>query len=348
MSEKVERELRELFAEAEGRGACLRPANERVRAACARRAGEDGEVVSPVRGLYARRTWWSALSFSEQTLAIMRSLQSAHPDWVFCGPSAALALGCDVSYSQQRPLHVMLESGSVSAPTALVTRHRLVLDSDRMDERPQWVHGLHVTPLLRTILDSLRWMSFREGMVVADWAVGACGVSWQAFAAYARELSGSCRGVDHALVTFSWSTGLAESGGESIARAVMVEQGYVLPAQQVEVPDPLHPGRTFRVDFVWARADGRVIVGECDGLRKLLDPGMTGGRSPQQVLLDQRKREGLITAYDVSVIRFTYEEAAGVTELVRKLDLYGVPRAGSPLAPAGPMPLPDWGSLLRR
>lgn len=70
--------------------------------------------------------------------------------------------------------------------------------------------------------------------------------------------------------------------------------------------------------------------------------------SPQQVLLDQRRREGLITAYDVSVLRFTYEEAAGVTELVRKLDLYGVPRVGSPLAPAGPMPLPDWGALLRR
>ena len=348
MSEKVDRELQELFAEAEACGACLRPPEERVRAACARRAGEDGELVSPAHGLYARRAWWDALGYSAQTLAIMRSLQATHPGWVFCGPSAALALGCDVSYSQQRPLHVMLESGSVSAPTALVTHHRLALNADDARERPLEVRALRVTPLLRTILDSLRWMSFREGMVVADWAMGERGVAWQEFVEYAYHRIGSCRGVRSALSTFVRATGLAESGGESIARAVMIEQGYLLPAQQVEVPDPLRPGRTFRVDFVWVRADGRVIVGECDGLRKLLDPKITGGRTPQQVLLDQRKREGLITAYDVSVLRFTYEEAAGVTELVRKLDLYGVPRLGSSLAPTGPMPLPDWGALLRR
>lgn len=348
MSEKVDRELQELFAGAEACGACLRPPEERVRAACARRTGEDGELVSPAHGLYARRAWWDALGYSAQTLAIMRSLQATHPGWVFCGPSASLALGCDVSYSQQRPLHVMLESGLVSAQTALVTHHRLTLNTDDARERPLEVRGLRVTPLLRTILDSLRWMGFREGMVVADWAMGTRGVAWQDFVEYAYHRIGSCRGVRSALSTFVRATGLAESGGESIARAVMIEQGYLLPAQQVEVPDPLRPGRTFRVDFVWVRADGRVIVGECDGLRKLLDPKMTGGRTPQQVLLDQRKREGLITAYDVSVLRFTYEEAAGVSELVRKLDLYGVPRLGSPLAPPGPMPLPDWGALLRR
>ena len=31
-----------------------------------------------------------------------------------------------------------------------------------------------------------------------------------------------------------------------------------------------------------------------------------------------------------------------------QIDLYGVPRLGSPLVPTGPMPLPDWGRLLRR
>lgn len=347
MSEKVERELRALFAEAEARGACAAPSEKRLQVACLRRTGETGTVVSPARGLFARRSWWEGLGFSEQTLAIMRAVQRRHPDWVFCGPSAALALGCDVPYAWQRPLHVLRESGNASARTALVTHHSTTLADDAR-ERPIWHGGLHVTPLLRTVLDSLRWMSFREGMVVADWAMGACGVAWQDFVEYAYRRVGSRRDAKRALSTFVRATGLAESGGESIARAVMIEQGYMLPAQQVEVPDPLHPGRTFRVDFVWVRTDGRVIAGECDGLRKLLDPEMARGRSPQQVLLDQRKREGLITAYDVSVLRFTYEEAAGVTELVQKLELYGVPRVGSPLAPTGPMPLPDWGLLLRR
>ncbi len=347
MSEKVERELRGPFAEAEGRGACATTAEKRLQVACLRRTGETGTVVSPARGLFARRSWWEGLGFSEQTLAIMRAVQRRHPDWVFCGSSAALALGCDVPYVWQRPLHVLRESGNSSARTALVVHHSAMPDNDAR-ERPIWRRGLHATPFFRTVLDSLRWMGFREGMVVADWALGACRQRWQELVGYIRGHAGTLHGARSALETLAHATGLAESGGESIARAVMVEQGYLLPSQQVEVPDPLHPGRTFRVDFVWVRADGRVIVGECDGLRKLLDPGMTRGRSPQQVLGDQRKREGLITVYDVSILRFTYEEATGVTELVRKLDLYGVPRVGSPLAPAGPMPLPDWGALLRR
>ena len=347
MSEKVERELQTLFAEAEARGACATPSEKRLQVACLRRTGETGSVVSPARGIFARRCWWAELDFSKQTLAIMRAVQRRHPDWIFCGPSAALALGCDVPYAWQRPLHVLRESGNASARTALVVHHSALLDNDAR-ERPIWRSGLHVTPFPRTVLDSLRWMDFREGMVVADWALGVCRQGWKELAEYIRDHTGSLHGTEEALRTLAHATGLAESGGESIARAVMIEQGYMLPAEQVEVPDPLHPGRTFRVDFVWVRADGRVIVGECDGLRKLLDPEMTGGRSPRQVLLDQRKREGLITAYDVSILRFTYEEAAGVAELVRKLDLYGVPRLGSPLAPAGPMPLPNWGALLRR
>ena len=122
----------------------------------------------------------------------------------------------------------------------------------------------------------------------------------------------------------------------------------MLPALQVEIPDPLTPGSVFRADFVWLRADGRVIVGECDGKKKLFDKAMTRGKTPEEVLLGQRSREGLLTAYDVSVMRFTYEEAASVTGLVRKLELYGVPRADSPLARTGGECSIDWSKMLRR
>ena len=137
MSEKVERELRALFAEAEARGACATPSEKRLQVACLRRTGETGTVVSSARGLFVRRSWWEGLGFSEQTLAIMRAVQRRHPDWVFCGPSAALALGCDVPYAWQRPLHVLRESGNASARTALVTHHSTTLADDAR-ERPIW------------------------------------------------------------------------------------------------------------------------------------------------------------------------------------------------------------------
>ena len=344
MSERVDREIAQLF-EGENSGACVAAPSHRLLMALRRRMGDEGTIVSPMRGLYALAEEWERLNPSERSLSIMRGMRDAHPDWVFCGPSAALVMGADVSYAIQRPIHVTLPGGSCSARWGQVRFHVLSLAED---EHPVDCGGIMVTPLARTTLDSLRWLDFREGMVVADCAVRGPGGRRAALESYFRERACSCHGVERALVTLAHADGRAESGGESIARAVMIEQGFMPPELQVWVPDPLHFGRWFRVDFLWVRADGRVIVGECDGGKKIFDPQLTGGRSAHEALLDQRRREGLITAYDVSVVRFTFEEAAGVSELVRKLDLYGVPRLGSPLVPAGAMPAPDWNALLRR
>ena len=344
MSKVVDGEVLALF-EGERTGACVSAPSHRMLEALRRRMGDEGAIVSPARGLYALSEQWGHLDPSEQTKSIMRGLQARHPGWVFCGPSAALVLGADVSHSLQRPFHVMASGESWPAKTGFVHYHGISLEQD---EQPIVCDGIAVTPLERTTLDSLRWLGFREGMVVADCAVRGPAGRRDELEEYIRSHEGSCRGVTQALKTHASADARAESGGESIARAVMIEQGFMLPDLQVWVPDPLHPGRWFRVDFVWVRADGRVIVGECDGAKKLFDPELAQGRSPEQVLLDQRGREGLITAYDVSVLRFTYGEAAGVSELVRKLDLYGVPRLGSPLALAGEAPPIDWPLLLRR
>lgn len=352
MSARVEQEVRALFEGADGEGACVPAPSHRLCVALRRRlgeGGEGGEVVSPARGLYALREEWERLGPTQRSLSIMRGMQQMHPGWVFCGPSAAIAFGADVSYAQQRPLHVVAPGASWPARTEHVHYHRVDLGSyGGAEEEPVLRSGVVVTPLARTALDSLRWMSFREGMVVADMVVRGRPGRREALEGYFLARRGTCRGVPDALRTLACADGRAESGGESIARAVMIERGYALPELQVEVPDPLRPERCFRVDFAWVRTDGRVIVGECDGAGKFVNPAITAGRSPEEVLLAQRGREGLITSYDVSVLRFTYEEAAGAEGLVRKLELYGVPKAGSPLAFPGRAPLPDWGSLLRR
>lgn len=343
MSKKVEEELSSLLDRAQRAGSCLVPTSKRVRAALRWRMG-DGGIVSPERGMYVRASWWEALKPDGRALAVMRGLQRLHPSWVFCGVSAALAYGADVSWGLLGKTHVVAPRRSWSVRSKTIVWHAV----DCSDEQPVERFGLRVTSLRRTTFDCLRWLSFREGMVVADFALARLPDGKAGLTNYFRTHEGRCRGVSHALETLAWADGRAESGGESIARAVMIEQGFMVPDLQTWVPDPLHPGKWFRVDFVWLRADGRVIVGECDGRKKLVDPKMAKGRSPQQALDEQRKREGLITAYDVSVVRFTFEEAAGVSELVSKLDFYGVPRQGSPLACTGETQPINWPSLLRR
>ena len=349
MSNRVDEEIRSVLHFGDEVGACVAAPDHRLLVALRRRLGEDGTVVSPARGLYALRAEWEELSPSERSLSLMRGFQRLHPGWVFCGPSAALAFGADVSYAAQRPFHVVAPGDSWPSKTGLLHYHGIKLGSYAgIDEDPVERSGIAVTPLARTVLDSLRWLNFREGMVVADFAIRGRDGRRDSLLGYFESRRGTCIGVDQAVHTLARADGRAESGGESIARAVMIEQGFMLPALQVEIPDPLNPGSTFRVDFAWLRSDGRVIVGECDGRKKLLDPGLAKGRSPQQVLDEQRKREGLITAYDVSVVRLTFEEALGEGELVRKLDFYGVPRLGSPLARAGETQPINWPSLLRR
>ena len=346
VSKMVDEELSALLDGAQRAGSCLVPGSERVRVALRRRLGEGG-IVCPQRGMYARASWWEGLRPDARALAVMRALQTLHPDWVFCGVSAALAHGAGVSWRLLARTHVVAPRESWSVRSGAIAWHSVDCADGRTCQ-PVVRSGVRVTPLERTVLDCLRWLDFREGMVVADFAVARCAGGKEGLERYVRAHARACRGVDRALETLARADGRAESGGESIARAVMIEEGFMLPDLQAWVPDPLHAGRWFRVDFVWVRADGRVIVGECDGREKLVDPGLTRGRLPDEVLLDQRGREGLITAYDVSVVRFTYEEAAGVSELVRKLDLYGVPRLGSPLASTDGRSAIDWPSLLRR
>ena len=61
----------------------------------------------------------------------------------------------------------------------------------------------------------------------------------------------------------------SENGGESLARAIMLELGFVEPELQHEFPNPNYPQSPYRADFMW-KVNGKIIVGEFDGTDKYL------------------------------------------------------------------------------
>lgn len=63
--------------------------------------------------------------------------------------------------------------------------------------------------------------------------------------------------------------GKSENGGESLARAAMIELGCVRPELQHEFPNETNPKWPYRVDFAW-KVGGKLIVGELDGADKYL------------------------------------------------------------------------------
>ncbi|MBR1828943.1 MAG: hypothetical protein IJ781_05465, partial [Atopobiaceae bacterium] len=118
---------------------------------------------------------------------------------------------------------------------------------------------------------------------------------------------------------------LAANGGESVARAVMIEQGFMIPELQAEVTDPLDPSQTYYVDYRW-QLEGGDVIGELDGRDKYVLPEMMGGRDTLGVVIDERHRESRLTVPGTKVLRFSFRDVMDVERFVSLLELYGIPR----------------------
>ena len=349
MGRDIGGEIAELLAEAEEGGRCLvlrGRGSARVYRALERRVAV-GTVVSPARGLYVSAGRWEGLKMDQRTLFLARGLQEQHPDWVFCGPTAAVAYGVDVSWSLQGNIHVATTRSGHSPNGTLVHRHPILRQGEGAS-RIEMAGGLRVTSPERTLFDCLRRADFPRGLGMIDSALRSGVVSRDGFTSYVESVRDGSLGKDLVRGTLAWADTRSENGGESIARARMLLLGYACPELQVEVPNLVEGGAPFRADYCWVRADGVVILGELDGTDKYVEEEMTRGRSIDEVLSDEKDRESRISLYDVVVMRFRFGLTADPDAFAAHLDRYGVPRRGSELAlPDGARMIPDWESIRR-
>jgi hypothetical protein len=282
------------------------------------RAQAAGKLLRVAPHLYARPDYWTTLSKEEQVLHAMRGLQQLHPEWVFAGPSAALAHDLQVAYDDYWPIRIAV----CHEPTSLSGS---VLRQPIRGDTVSHAHGLRVTSLARTAFDCMREMPFGRGLGIADSVLRQHGWSRERLVEALKDMPAQCVGKRHALETAQFADAGAENGGESAVRARLIELGYQVPELQVEVPNAVEGG-TFRADMGWKLADGTWLFGELDGHDKYVKPEMTGGRSAVDVLLDERLRESRISADGSRVMRFSFADAMNAQRFVRILDAYGVPK----------------------
>ena len=213
------------------------------------------EVVMP--GLCARPEYWSELKFRQRYLHRVRALAQKHPDWTFCSYTAAVVYGLSVSYANLTHIHIAV----MPTPGSKIVRHRYVrrTKASQMD--------IAVTDIDQTIADCLVDASFVEGLIIADSVLHEQLMSKQHLIATIDKLGLNRRGVVTARRVAQCADGLSESGGESKARALMIERGWQVPELQVELFDPVEPGKPYRVDYLWRVGDG-LIIGEFDGFIK--------------------------------------------------------------------------------
>ncbi|NHT18657.1 type IV toxin-antitoxin system AbiEi family antitoxin domain-containing protein [Cellulomonas sp. IC4_254] len=278
-----------------------------------RRATRAGALVRVRHGTYVPAEAWAAADEAERhrlrVLAAARRLRAP----VFGRESAAAVWRLPLLGDWPRDVHVLvpLASGTPSSPG--VRRHRV---ADPAATR--CVDGLAVTTVARTVVDLARAGSFARGLVLADDALRRRGVSPDDLA---REVAaaGTGRGVRAARRVVAEADAGAESPGESLSRARMIELGLPQPVLQREVRD--HRGLVGRVDFLWERLG---VVGEFDGRLKYRAGGVGDRTADEDRVWAEKRREDRLRAAGLRVVRWTWQDALHPARLASVLASAGI------------------------
>ena len=312
-----------LFNDAQLRGTCVVPRSNVEACALSRRLAK-GEVVRPVRGVYARSAYWKQLTPVEKTRHVVRALAARHPDWIFAGPTAAIMLGLECSYRQCTPIVV------ATRPNVRPRKQPGIAFLRTRQEDPIIASGIRVTPLACTLVDCSTTMPFRYALTPVESALRN---KWVDKAELQEYLSGIpyLHNRGQAMRIMLMASGLSENGGESEAKAVLSEIGFPVHSQQHVFRCLDHPSQSHRVDFLWRRQDGRLVVGEFDGIRKYVDPEMTGGRTVREVVDEERERQRCLERQNVAtIVRLYYQDLDSPVTLARHLADSGVPQVPRP------------------
>ncbi|WP_133403933.1 hypothetical protein [Arthrobacter crusticola] len=124
-----------------------------------------------------------------------------------------------------------------------------------------------------------------------------------------------------------FARGDAESPGESLSRVQMMVMGFPAPELQRVFTDPR--GVIGRVDFYWPQAR---LIGEFDGLVKYSKPEFLNGRTPSEVVVEEKRREDRLRALGLRVVRWTWEDLRNPALLRDLLASAGLV-AGRPVMP---------------
>jgi hypothetical protein len=183
-------------------------------------------------------------------------------------------------------------------------RERLVnvrvarLDADEID----YVEGIPVTTVARTVVDLARALPFEPAVVIGDAALAAGLTSAEELADTLRR-SARRPGCTRARGALAFVDRRSAGVGESRSRVAIARAGLPEPRLKWEVRDAR--GKVVgRVDFGWP---SRRVVGEFDGRLKhgrLLEPG----QEPGEPVSREKLREDALRAEGLTVVRWTWQD----------------------------------------
>lgn len=193
------------------------------------------------------------------------------------------------------------------------------------------VHGIRTTSLERTVVDLARTLPLEAAVAASDAALRAVAVEgqvqdvsraaqWKEAVSARINADAGQRGIRQARWVAGFADGRAQLPGESVSRVQLHRLGFRHLDLQVSVASP--NGGRYWIDFDLAECN---TYGEFDGEGKYTDSAMRSGRTIEQVLLDEKRREDWIRGTTGRrVVRWGDREAAHPATLARHLQAFGI------------------------
>ncbi len=290
------------------------------------RLAASGELHRVRRGLYLRTELWSSLKPWEQYRVHIQAVHElARTVPVFARQSAAQVMGLPL-VRVPRPVETLCAAKNGGQSSNGV--HRLpAIDGDP----PPWrMHGLLVTQPHITARDMAVCLPLAQSLPAMDRLLSM------------RILPGSPANVPltfpvekiqlaisrlpyasqkrRALRVLAAGNGLSQSAGESLSRAIMLENGFPEPALQV----PFHDKRGLvgYPDFAWEEYK---VLGEFDGFEKYSAQRYLRGRTPSEVVVAEKVREDRLRALGYRVVRWVWDDLTDPHRLPALLRAAGLP-----------------------
>ncbi|MBW3095514.1 CTP synthase [Bifidobacterium sp. 64T4] len=349
----TKQELPILISHAEQRGCCIFGTTPTMQRALLRQA-QNGSMIRLSCNVYAPRTHWETLDPAQQYRHLTITMSMRYPKRIFAGLTAAALYGLEIPWDLLRRKEIQIASTmhgfrrgtlvgvymrsipeqqlDLEVPASPSSHHEqcgLYPSTRIFCEKTMSCTTLRATSPARTIVDCGLQYSFREMLPVIDSALRSEIVTADEILAQCDALPYDCSPV---LKLLDYADPLSENGGESLLRAVLIEYGLVPPELQRVFVDPLDSANTARTDCLWETEDGRIIVLEYDGMRKFVDPEMTGRRDIAAVVSAQIERDGLLKRAGVdAVVHATYDDIVEPKRLLTELLELGVPRVSNPM-----------------
>lgn len=288
------------------------------------RATARGEFVRLVRGIYAPFAVVGPMKPSERELfRVVAAAARGRVRQPLCGISAARVWGVPILEDEFAPAVDALGWDDRATRRASDLRYWATTD-DRF--RIVEHRGVVVTDLPRTIAELAVRSSFARAVAAIDWAIrvrrrlGEPATTVDEIRAAADALT-LVRGRARLERALAFADGRSESPGESWTRVLIHQLGFEVPDLQHEYR--LADGRRFRADFRWASIR---LAGEFDGLEKYKAGEARGGRSAEQVVIEEKEREDAVRATGDGMLRCVRDDLRAPRLLRQKLEAAEVPR----------------------